>query len=84
MLLGTLYISSYVIRKFRFIHWIWIRKNNNNNSIDYASSLCNGGGILFSSLQLIFHFGRRVIAISFERSFRVHSKIDSVCLYHDL
>ena len=40
----------------------------------------------FPCHQLIFSFDSRVIAISFERSLRVHSEIDSlsVRLYHDL
>ena len=38
----------------------------------------------FPGRQLIFSFDRRVLPISFERSLRVHSEIDSVCQYHDL
>ena len=37
---------------------------------------------MFTRRQLIFSFDGRVI--SFERSLRVHSKIDTVRLYHDL
>ena len=44
---------------------------------------CNGGGIFFSSSQTNFPY-RYACHILFKRFLRVHSEIDSVCLYHDL
>ena len=52
------------------------------NTIFMAPPSVTGEVCCFPRRQLIFNFGRRVILyISFERSLRVHSEIDSVCLF---